>query len=431
VNKQTPLQKKLASYAAFSASILGAGLSSHAQILYTNVLPDDTLIPHDYLPLDLNNDGIADFYVGEGRHVFHYWTGALLFNSTNEVENSMAGVATYSYYGSVANYMKFAHMLEANSPIDGGNNWVKPNEFKFTADQGVNPYEAAIFNLRIDYYDYFGYWNEGNKDGFVGLRIKLNGDYLYGWARLEVYEDATHVVVKDFAVNLAPNQPILAGEGMSGICMDGYEPNNFSSQASLIPVNTKVKALIDMPGDKDWFQFTPPADQNNILIVLKKMPANYNIKLYDQNLQVLDVSKHPGKLNDTIIYNDLDPSQHYYVVVKGQNLNAFNETDCYTLKVEASSTPYKLMDSPAPEQEIAGLEIFPNPSSHKIFVSGMNEDFSSAEASVYDLSGRKAFSQTISSQQTVLDISALTEGMYLLQLKNETQVVVKKFEVKR
>jgi len=76
------------------------------------------------------------------------------------------------------------------------------------------------------------------------------------------------------------------------------------------------------------------------------------------------------------------------------------------------------------------IQIYPNPSIDKIFLLGMKGD-ANREVSVFDFSGRKIFSQKISAEENSLDISSLDEGIYLLELKNENETLVKKFEVKR
>ena len=77
------------------------------------------------------------------------------------------------------------------------------------------------------------------------------------------------------------------------------------------------------------------------------------------------------------------------------------------------------------------LSIYPNPASSKLFLSGLNENFNNGEISVLDFSGRKIFSQKISSHQNEIDVSSLPNGVYLLELKNEDEMITKKFEVSR
>jgi hypothetical protein len=54
----------------------------------------------------------------------------------------------------------------------------------------------------------YGLWHDG-LDHFVGLRILSNNHYYYGWVRLQILWG--ECIVKDYAYNILPDQPILAG----------------------------------------------------------------------------------------------------------------------------------------------------------------------------------------------------------------------------
>ena len=81
--------------------------------------------------------------------------------------------------------------------------------------------------------------------------------------------------------------------------------------------------------------------------------------------------------------------------------------------------------------EALTLKIFPNPALSKLFISGWNKKLNHADVLIYDLSGRKLLSQKISSSENEINVSTLTDGIYFLELKNEEQTIVKKFEVKK
>ena len=404
------LAKKLSAYSLVAGAFLLAEKSG-AQILYTDVVPDDTvhLNINNFAVMDFNNDGFAEIRMaGYSIGTFKSWS--IGFNGG---------------YGSVG--LIGAGSSNGASALSSGYAICQSNSHLYFLGLGTGVVMRQVGSKL------YGDFQPCDHDKFIGLSplVPNDGNRNYGWIRVDIAADTSFIIVKDYAVNLTADACIIAGEGIPSVnCSDNYEPNNSSPQSSLIPVNKKIQALIDEPGDKDWFQFTPPADKNHIRIVLKKLPANYNIKLYDQNMQLLNVSKLPGKISDTIILNNADPSQHYYVVVKGQNTNAFNEMDCYTLKVEASDIPFKLIEQNTLDNAGDELELFPNPASDKIFISGTNEKFIS-EVSVFELSGRKIFTEKIMGQETVIDVSIFPEGFYVLEVRNENETLVKKFEVKR
>ena len=60
MKKKSTLSQKLLSYSALVSAVLAGSKEADAQILYTDISPDDTTnVPGVYL-LDLNNDGVID-----------------------------------------------------------------------------------------------------------------------------------------------------------------------------------------------------------------------------------------------------------------------------------------------------------------------------------------------------------------------------------
>jgi len=297
---------KLQSYSTLAGSMIAVKFSANAQILYTDVSPDDTLFFHQYYPLDLNNDGVVDFYLSEGQQPpSDYVHGAQIFNTGSGSLNSVLGVVTQTITNTSSSkfVMKLPFRLSFNYLIDSNLGWVKPNKFEWAEiDFQLDPYEQAILNAIFWTSTFYGYWQNNVGDRYLGLRIKLNDSLYYGWARLEVDSAANWIVLKDYAINLTPDSSILAGEG--------------------IPTTG---------------------------------------------------------INQEINFD-------------------FN--------------------------------VFPNPASSALFISGLYESHCETEATLIDLSGRRLLAQRISPSQNKIEISALSDGFYFLELKNEDQTLVKKVEIK-
>ena len=66
-----------------------------------------------------------------------------------------------------------------------------------------------------------GTWLEG-KDYYVGLKIKINDQYHFGWLRGEVTITSCALIfkIKDMAYNTQPEEPIFAGEGILNCAQD-------------------------------------------------------------------------------------------------------------------------------------------------------------------------------------------------------------------
>lgn len=210
MSKNISLPKKLLSYSAATASFITTYNVSDAQVLYTDVA-DDTLYFGDTFPIDLNNDGIADFYLGECDQNLGYFYGGLIARGT--AANAIAGVATYvNSYGTYNDYIKLPFKLNYFEQIGAGNSWVSPDHFNpYIWCNNANPYYHAWLNAHITSNQY-GYWNQNFADGYLGLRITVNTDQYYGWVRLSVDTGASWIVIKDFALDTIAGETISAGD---------------------------------------------------------------------------------------------------------------------------------------------------------------------------------------------------------------------------
>ncbi len=67
------------------------------------------------------------------------------------------------------------------------------------------------------------------------------------------------------------------------------------------------------------------------------------------------------------------------------------------------------------------IYLFPNPASNTIFI---NSDEILLSATIYDYSGRKQFTKTLSQSNVNIDISRLANGVYMLKLKTSSRVFI-------
>jgi hypothetical protein len=66
--------------------------------------------------------------------------------------------------------------------------------------------------------------------------------------------------------------------------------------------------------------------------------------------------------------------------------------------------------------------IYPNPAQDRVFISGITEK---SQLAIYDISGKLVLKQTISSEQTI-NVNNLKSGIYLINIRNNTQNITKK-----
>src|SRR5205814_1963356 len=119
-------KSKLASYSAVASSLLVIGKFADAQIVYTDIIPDDTLIiPYDVEQytssyyLDLNNDGLVDF---KFSYSYSTWTGP--YNS-----NKFWSILGYQYNGNQMlgnDYFDQVYEISYGVPIKAAKPWINP-----------------------------------------------------------------------------------------------------------------------------------------------------------------------------------------------------------------------------------------------------------------------------------------------------------------
>ena len=77
------------------------------------------------------------------------------------------------------------------------------------------------------------------------------------------------------------------------------------------------------------------------------------------------------------------------------------------------------------------LNIFPNPASSRLLISGINRNFKSAEVSIMNLSGREIFSGSLSAFPGEVETAGFPTGMYVLKLNVDDKLFIRKFVVER
>ncbi len=194
------LQSRLTRYTAAATAVVGAVTGANAQIVYTDVNPDETYDAVEgngpaFGLLDLNNDQVLDFYVYSRDTT----TANGLFKLTmvapyGTLGNAVAGDAPSGY--------DYAFAMTSGTTIDAATAWIVP------ASSG-----ALSMALNIDgAFPYASYWANGVTDKYLGLKFFVAGNAHYGWARLDVTAEGDVFTIKDYAFNATPATGLLAGQ---------------------------------------------------------------------------------------------------------------------------------------------------------------------------------------------------------------------------
>jgi len=202
--KRALLTKKLASYSVLATAVLAIDNTVDAQIVYTKV--NDTICPNNSYNLDLNGDGITDFnivaYSGTARACITYgWNRSVRFSP----EGSGGGLA-------VDRKTLEPIVFNSQQPID--HHYPLSSEIRGTLINRDDVYGQGFGGISQG-----GPFDTTDHNKFVGLWIKLNKSFYYGWARITILNHPGNhnfngycAVLTDYAFNTQPNTPILAGE---------------------------------------------------------------------------------------------------------------------------------------------------------------------------------------------------------------------------
>lgn len=228
----------------------------------------------------------------------------------------------------------------------------------------------------------------------------------------------------------------------AGSCVDVYEPNNAISTAKVIPVNTTFTAQIATATDKDYYKFSNTSTQRRIKVDLTTLPFDYDLRLYRNGTQV-GISENGGTTNEQIILNTTTVSSAYVAYVYGYN-GAFSTSQCYTLRVSLSATNWRTdgtTDGESTEIEIpvlfenAGFGMYPNPATDQLTIEVDMESENDVQVAVTDASGRIAVQQHRTmgkgDNKIQVDLGALSNGIYFVQVRNGDTVNTRKLVVQK
>ena len=218
-------------------------------------------------------------------------------------------------------------------------------------------------------------------------------------------------------------------------CTDNYEANETRTAAKTIATNTTISAKIGTSTDQDWFKFSTTSAARNIKVVLDQLPADYDLKLFNNSGTQLAVSQNTGTTLETIIRNTTTTGT-YYVQVYGYS-SAFNANSCYSLRVNTSSSSFRTIEGAETEsidvQAIDEVTLFPNPSNGSFTVSVLSDNEADVTVAVYDITSkailRETFNSTKGENSFNLDLQGRAKGIYFVEVKHGETKTIKKLIV--
>jgi hypothetical protein len=224
--------------------------------------------------------------------------------------------------------------------------------------------------------------------------------------------------------------------GGGATCVDNYEPNNTSGTAITLSAGTTYQELIASSTDVDWFKFTTTGANTKIKINLTSLPADYDVKLYNQSVVQKGLSENGGTTDEQIIWN-IGSAGTRYVQVYGYS-GAFNTGDCYDLLISVRSTNWKDDGTSAlleDEWNNSILGVFPNPATGDMVTVdyfSVQEDMN-VTVKLVDILGRQVGESiaAVTPGENMIDVNiqSLEAGFYFVVISNGKSNYSEKFVV--
>jgi len=216
------LQRQLNSY-ALAASAAGAGMLALAQpaeakVVYTP--SHHVILRGSHFALDLNHDGITDFYI---NHRSGCTTDGFCATALYAVGAPPSGG---NYVEGLRKVFNFAYALKRQQWIDS----TKPfmgfaMYYRFRAQNTSGACSGSWADV---------------KNRYLGLRFLIKGETHFGWARLNVACNLHSIrigLLTGYAYETIPNKPIIAGKtnGKDAITVQPVSLGHLAQGASAIP----------------------------------------------------------------------------------------------------------------------------------------------------------------------------------------------------
>jgi hypothetical protein len=194
---------------------LGLGLSSFAQIVYTDI-NDITLTPvvgRESLDIDLDSDNNIDFTVfaldttiNQGGQNLNLQGIGLELLGNNMIEGTQESTPAGDSYLAVTK-------IESGTGINSTSNFMSSNPANIFPGAGLGLYAFTPF----------GPFNGGNfsntTDKYIAIKFEIGTSQPtthYGWIRVSVADQCANVIIKDFAYESTANTEIRAGDEGNG-----------------------------------------------------------------------------------------------------------------------------------------------------------------------------------------------------------------------
>ena len=371
-----------------------------AQIQVNDLIPDTIVNNNEIFYVDLNNDGVNDLkfvHEDQASGLNGNGIGVALLHTDAEFMGDLPPADPTHYY---------PYKLNINTLVDstaGTMQWVVKHP---------DPDAIRVLNLQFTGGSYAGQWVFGVSDHYLGVRVKENGQWFYGWILMDVAADATQMAVKAWAMQSQPDVGLYTGEGIV-FAAD-------TAQLVLAADSGNVGNASDI-----WVHFTKASDESAIdeyrAMVVPASIASFMLSdaLKAQTGQYL---KH--------IPNNTSPSFRADSALTDYQGNKIVENQPYVLYVlsvvDSSVANTSMLSKPSPVfqlQNTSGMhpsgsfEWTAYQSDQKLVVT--SGQAVQAEISLFNLQGQHLCTKPMNNKRVEIDINRLPKGIYVLRIHGD------------
>jgi len=228
--KNTSLIKRLASYSLFSTTFIFIHNCAVGEVIYTDLEPDIFLTgPYDLYLFDIDNSGTNELRFNNFSWTyfsytnFSYKTRQNIFFSVIEDGVSIAGLKDFTYY-SGKNY--YASALASGQLINENNHWYNAtdgnSEFVMAARTYINV-GAGTGTLHCNNCFWYSESIPETINGYLAIKFNIAEEVHYGWIRCDVLDEGRTLIIKDYAYESEPDNPIVAGDTVHYVGINSIE----------------------------------------------------------------------------------------------------------------------------------------------------------------------------------------------------------------
>jgi len=212
------LNKHLSAYAASASCFLLIQQKVDAQVVYMDIDPDSILDEkYDFAELDMDNNGSGDFQFLNNSGTF-YTLSFGTYRLVEEIlvgpaiaENYIAGISFYFNTGYDYFIFHYPYAFTSGELISNALQW-QNNNIQFLALRTYCEDGGLCGGGFYAYWDNPDLPESSVLDHYLGVRfIDDAGQNHYGWIRCDVKDEGRTLVIKDYAYELQPDHPIVAG----------------------------------------------------------------------------------------------------------------------------------------------------------------------------------------------------------------------------